>query len=120
MYPKVRPLITNAQHGFMKRCSTTTQPISYFDVLYNNLDKKFPCASVYFDIRNAFDSVPHHRFQTKLAAFGFDEAFLHLCLDYLEDRHQIVPIGSCFPRPSFVTSSVPQVSLVYIVHERSC
>ena len=79
LYPLVRPLITNAQHGFMKRCSTTTQVISYCDVLYNNLDKNFPCASVYFDIRKAFDSVPHHRLLTKLAAFGFDEAFLHFC-----------------------------------------
>ena len=51
LYPLVRPLVTNAQHGFMKRRSTTTQLISYFDVLYNNLDKNFPCASVYFDIK---------------------------------------------------------------------
>ena len=42
LYPLVRPLITNAQHGFMKRLSKTTQLISYFDVLYNNLDQNFP------------------------------------------------------------------------------
>ena len=71
LYPLVRPLVTNAQHGFMKRRSTTTQLTSYFDVLYNYLDKNFPCASVYFDIKKAFDSVPHHKLLTKLAAFGF-------------------------------------------------
>ena len=112
LYPLVRPPITNAQHGFMKRRTTVTQFISYFDVLYNNLAKNFPCASIYFDIRKAFDSVPHHRILTKLAAFGFDEAFLHLFLDYLEDRHQIVRIGSCFSRPSVVTSGVPQGSVL--------
>ena len=85
LYPLVRPLVTNAQHGFMKRRSTTTQHISYFDVLYNNLDQNFPCASVCFDIKKAFDSVPHQKLLTKLAAFGFDDAFLHLFLDYLED-----------------------------------
>ena len=112
-YPLVRPLLTNVQHGFMKRRSTTTQLISFFDVLYNNLDKNFPCASVYFDIRKAFDSVPHHRLlKKKLAAFGFDEAFLHLFSDYLEDRHQIVRIGSCFSRPSVATSDVPQRSVL--------
>ena len=46
LYPQVRPLVTNAQHGFMKKRSKTTQLISYFDVLYNNLDINFPCASV--------------------------------------------------------------------------
>ena len=30
LYPLVRPLVTNAQHGFMKRRSTTTQLISMF------------------------------------------------------------------------------------------
>ena len=112
LYPRVRPLVTNAQHGFMKRRSTTTQLISYIDVLYNNLDKNFPCASVYFDIRKAVDSVLHNRLLTKLAAFGFDEAFLHLFSDYLEDRHQMVRIGSCFSRPSVLTSGVPQGSVL--------
>ena len=111
MYQLVRPLFTNAQHGFMKRRSTTTQHISYFDVLYNDLDKNFPCASVYFDIRKDFDFVPHYRLLTKLAPFGFDEAFLHLFSDYLEDRHQIVRIGSFF-RPSVVISDVPQRSVL--------
>ena len=112
LYPLGRPLITNAQHGSMKRRSTTTQLISYFDVLYNNLDKISPCASVFFDIRKAFDFVPHHRLLTKLAAFGFDEAFRHLFLDYLEDQHQIVSIGSCLSKPSVVTSSVEQGSVL--------
>ena len=107
-YLLVTPLVTNAQHDFNKRRSTTTQLVSYFVDLYINLDKKFPCASVYFDIRKAFDSVPHHRLLTKLAAFGFDEAFRHFFLNYLEDRHQIVRIGSCFSRPSVVTSCFPQ------------
>ena len=112
LYLIVRPLVTNAQHGFMKKRSTTTQLISYFDVLYNNPDENFPCASVYFDIKKAFDSAPHHKLLTKLAAFGFDDAFLHLFSDYLEDRHQIVRRGSCFSRPSVVTSGVPQGSVL--------
>ena len=85
LYPRVRPLVTNAQQVFMNRRSTTIQLISYFDVLYNNLDKNFPCASIHFDIRKAFDSVPHHGLPTKLALFWFDEAFFHLFLDYLDD-----------------------------------
>ena len=92
----------------MKRRSTTTQIILYFDVLYNNPGKNVACASVYFDIRKAFDSILHQILQTKLAAFGFDETFLHHFLDYLEDRHQIVSIGSFFSRPSVVPSGVPQ------------
>ena len=99
LYPLVRPLTTNPRHGFMKRRSTTTQLIAYFDVPYINLDKNFPCASVCFEIRKAFEFVPHHRLLTELAAFGFDKAFLHLFLEYLEDRHQIVRIGSCFLGP---------------------
>ena len=101
LYPLVRPLIINPRHGFMKRRSTTTHLISYFDVLYNNLDKNFPCASVCFDIRKAFDFVPHHRLLTQLAAIGFDEAFLHLFSEYVEDRHHIVRMRSCFLGTTF-------------------
>ena len=39
LYPLVRPLDTNVQHGFMKRRSTPTQLISYFDVLTTILTK---------------------------------------------------------------------------------
>ena len=125
LYPLVRPLITNAQHGFIKRRSTTTQLISYFDVLYNNLDKNFPCASVYFDIRKAFDSRPYHRLLTKLAAFGFDEALLQLFFRLSQKStpkcpYRILLISALRCNLWCPSRKCPWTTSVYLVHERSC
>ena len=115
LYPLVRPLTTNPQHGFMKRRSTNTQLISYFDVLYNNLDKNFPCTSVCFDIRKAFGSFPHHRLLTKLATFGFDEVFLHFFFGISRRSTPNCPYRVLFFRPSVVASEVPKGSVFHKV-----
>ena len=119
LYSIVRPLVTNAQQGFMKRRSTTTQLISYFDVLYNNLDKNFPCSSVYFHSFQAFVFISFLRFLIPFRIIVYKQKWQHLdltklffiFLDYLEDQHQIDRIGSFF-RLSVVKYGVPQGSVL--------
>ena len=68
IYPKVKFLICKQQHGFMKLRSTVTQMIDYLDIFYKSQDNSSPALSVYFDIRKAFDTVPHHLLLSKLQA----------------------------------------------------
>ena len=66
VYPRIRHKISRQQFGFMTRRSTVTQLIAYLDLLYNNLDGNIPTSVVYFDIKKAFDFVPHSKILMKL------------------------------------------------------
>ena len=88
IYPKVKFLNCKQQHGFMKLRSTVTQMIDYLDIVYKSQDISSPALSVYFDIRKAFDTVPHHLLLSKLQVLGFCPGFLLLFESYLSDRLQ--------------------------------
>ena len=73
IYPKNRYLIKREQHGFMKSRSTVSQMITYLDLIHSSRDNNIPALSIYFDVRKAFDTVPHHLLLSKLENFGFDQ-----------------------------------------------
>ena len=67
IYPQIRPLICDQQHGFLQNRSTVTQLLPYLDQLYLQLDVDGPSFSMYFDFSKAFDLVSHHKLLQKLA-----------------------------------------------------
>ena len=75
--PKVKFLIYKQQHGFMKLWSTVTQMIDYLDIFYKSQDNSSLALSVYFDIRKAFDTDPHHLLLSKFQVLGFCPGFLY-------------------------------------------
>ena len=86
--------------------------ILYLDAVYSSRDTNSSAVSVYFDIRKAFNSVPHIKLLSKLANFGFDSDFLHLIHSYLTNRSQCVKINQTLSSPLPVTSGVPQGSVL--------
>ena len=96
----------------MKSRGTVSQMIKYLDAVYSSRDTNFSTVSVYFDIRKAFDSVPHIKLLSKLANFGFASEFLHLIHSYLTNRSQCVKINQTLSSPLPVTSGVPQGSVL--------
>ena len=112
IYPRVRPNITSVQHGFMTKRSTITQLHEYLDKIYSNKETYFESLSVYFDFRKAFDRVSHHILLSKMVKFGFDYTFLGLFSSYLSDRTQIVMIENTSFFIGYVTSGVPQGSVL--------
>ena len=86
--------------------------ILYLDAVYSSRDTNSSAVSVYFDIRKAFNSVPHIKLLSKLANFGFDSEFLHLIHSYLTNRSQCVKINQTLSSPLPVTSGVPQGSVL--------
>ena len=112
IYPKLRHLIKLEQYGIMKSRSTVSQLIMYLDAVHSSRDANFSAVSVYFDIRKAFDSLPHIKFLSKLANFGFDSEFLHLIHSHLTNRSQCLKIHQTLSFPLRVTSGVPQGSVL--------
>ena len=80
------------------------------DIIYVNLDNNLLCLSIYFDMENAFDSVPHRLFLTKLINFDFD--FNSLFTFYLDDRSQCVNLENSLSNVIVVMSDVPQGSVL--------
>ena len=96
----------------MKLRSTVIQMIDYLDIVYKSQDISSPALSVYFDIRKAFDTVPHHLLLSKLQVLGFCRGFLLLFESYLSDRLQCVKVNETFSSFCNVTSGVPQGSVI--------
>ena len=112
IYAKVKFLIFKQQDGFMKLKTTVTQMIDYLDIVYKSQDNSSPALSFYFDIRKAFDTVPHHLLLSKHQVLGFCPGFLVLLESYLSDRLQCVKVNdTIFPLWN-VTSGVTQGSVL--------
>ena len=84
--------------------------IDYLDIVYKSQDNSSP--AVYFDIRKAFDTVPHLLLQSKIQVLGFCPGFMVLFESYLSDRLQCVKENDTFSRFWNVTSGVPQGSVL--------
>ena len=95
----------------MRKRSTTSQMIIYLDQVFHALDNNIGSLAIYFDIRKAFDSVPHHLLLSKLECYGFNEDFMVLFDSYLCERSQCVKINDNLSSQKPVPSAVPQGSV---------
>ena len=53
-----------------------------------------PIDTVYLDFKKAFDSAPHQRLLSKLAAYGITGNIFKCIKDFLTNRHQRVRVGN--------------------------
>ena len=75
-------------------------------------EKHKPVCSVFFDVRKAFDSVPHATLVIKLQFRGLNVFLLRWICDYLRGREQRVVLNGVSSRPRSVLSAVPQGSVL--------
>jgi len=105
-------LITRHQHGFLSHLSTTTELLETLNDWTLALRNKHVVDAIYFDFSKAFDSVVHSKLQIKLQGYGFGGK-LHCSLsDFLRNRVQRVVLPEGVSSYGFVTSGVPQGSVL--------
>ena len=85
-------ILTDCQHGFIKRRSCKTPLIMTIDYLARGLDEKQQIDAVLLDFSGAFDKVPHQRLLLKLQHYGIRGNRLRLVEDFLSARTQKVVI----------------------------
>ena len=90
MYPLVESSLTEAQHGFMKHKSCTTQLLDMYHMIGSVLDASGQVDVIYLDFSKAFDSVNHKLLFHKLQSFGIDGNILSWFNSYLNNRIQRV------------------------------
>ena len=67
---------------------------------------------VFFDLRKAFDSVPHQNLLVKLQQTGLSQHVLDWISDYLSFREQRVVVNGKTSEPKAVLSGIPQGSVL--------
>ena len=78
------------QWGFLPERSTSGVLLAATHDWLTELDKGNEVAAVFFDIKKAFDSVPHRLLLHKLQGRGLDAYFFRWISGYLTDRTQAV------------------------------
>ena len=103
--------ISTKQWGFLPGRSTTSALLAVTHDWLMQLDQGFDVCSVYFDLRKAFNSVPHRSLIQKLFDIQLNPFYIRWIESYLTNRsQQVVVEGSCSPILP-VLSGVPQGSI---------
>ena len=108
---QVAPISPN-QWGFMPGRSTTSALLSITNNCLQTLDMGHEVCIVFFDIRKAFDSVPHRTLLEKLRSIGLDDYLLQWLYSYLTSRKQTVVVEGESSEELSVLSGVPQGSVL--------
>lgn len=110
IYSGVKNSISNHQHGFMEKRSTSTNLACLTQFITESLDNRGQVDVVYTDFSKAFDRIDHNLLIEKLNHFGFNKLLLNFFKSYLEDRLQYVQYNGFKSSTYLATSGVPQGS----------
>ena len=104
--------ISRFQSGFMPLRSAISARCSLSHEWSMELDNGNEVCSVFFDLRKAFDSVPHIHLLDKVATLNLNPHLLQWIECYLSDRSQVVAVGGELSTTKSVVSEVPQGSVL--------
>ena len=104
--------LSNKQWGFQQGKSTTAALLHVIDQWSKLLERGHEVCAVFFDLRKAFDTVPHRPLLDKLHSFGIDSHLISWIYSYLTERKQHVVCDGVLSSNISVLSGVPQGSVL--------
>ena len=105
-------LLSPFQYGFLSKRSCITCQLDYFDNITEHIDSGHSVATLFLDVRKAFDKVPHIRLLTKLQSYGITGKLFKWIHSFLTEREQLVKISHQLSKPQPITSGVIQGSVL--------
>jgi hypothetical protein len=111
---KITPILddslSQAQHGFRKGRSTTTNLMVFTSDILPLMEKGLQVDAIYTDFSKAFDRIDHDILIDKLFKFGIRGPLLNWIKSYISERKQFVKFQGTLSSPISVHSGVPQGS----------
>ena len=106
-------MLHNNQFGFRAKRSGTIQMLLYLDTIYSAISINEELDDIYTDCEKAFDKVNHGILIDRLYSLGIrGKLLLKLIYNYLTNRTQCVKIKDCLSQSFYVTSGIPQGSIL--------
>jgi len=105
-------LISNKQYGFINGRATSLQMLHMLDKWTEYLENGGQIDAVYSDFEKAFDKVPHTRLLSKLFSYGISKCIFKWIKDFLTGRRYRVRVNLSFSVWNWVTSGIPQGSIL--------
>jgi hypothetical protein len=107
------PNFNQFQSAYRPRHSTETSLLATLDSIFQSSDAGNSTLLVSLDLTAAFDSIDHSILLSRLkTSFGFDGLVFNWIKSYLTGRYQTVIIGNNSSAPTYLTSGVPQGSVL--------
>ena len=105
-------LISDSQHGFLKKRSTLSNLLYSVRHWLSSLNSGKSTDVIYVDFAKAFDSVSHSKLLHKLISYGVSGKLHAWISAWLSGRTQTVKLGSSFSSPKSVLSGILQGSVL--------
>ena len=102
-----KPLISDTQHGFMPKRSTTTNLLTFTSYAMDVMSKGFQTDAVYTDLSAAFDKINRDIAIAKLDRMGSGGNILRWLQSYLADRRIAVKIEDNRSKKFHAASGIP-------------
>ena len=109
---EVNNILHGKQHGFRAKRSCETQLIELVHELHNNCQSNKQTDVIVMDFSKAFDKVSHSRLLYKLEWYGITGQTYSWVQDFLKNRSQKVVLDGTESDSSWVSSGVPQGSVL--------
>jgi len=107
-YLNQNSILSLTQYGFREGLSTEDALYNLINNINSGLEKSKKCVALFLDLRKAFDMVSHEILFRKLESIGIRGIVLELFKNYLNNRKQVVKIGSNYSDNLVIKRGVPQ------------
>ena len=105
-------ILFESQFGFRKGHNTTHATLDFVRTIEDALEKGEYAVGVFCDLSKAFDTIDHDILLAKLDHYGIRGCMLEWLKSYLNSRQQYVEFNGCKSNASFITTGVPQGSIL--------
>ena len=105
-------LMNDTQHGFRSGRSTVTQLLQYYDSILSLVEEGHNVDAIYLDFSKAFDKVDHNILLAKLQNINVGGKLIKWIESFLKNRQQAVRVEKMLSEKEWVTSGVPQGSIL--------
>ena len=108
-------VLSQIQFGFRKSRSTKDALLYFTECVRQNMEANESVFCAALELSEAFDSLCHHRMQSKLVSIGFDNFSCALIHNFLTDRLQRVKLSGINSNWISVKQGVPQGTILGLV-----